>query len=182
MPIPSLYARSPRKTPLLRKRHIEACLKFDTTHLDKPMKYWECSLVRREKKFTFMSYYTPCLDKIWHCTSPWKHYTNSEVWRRKHHGVGLFLIAWYWQTSYSWRNDEQHSLTGASQEESAAIHQDDEDETWVDLPAEQRSKASSKNIQVNYLTWIQLNIYGNELMIKVHKRAPQKIQDLKTIC
>lgn len=36
-----LYARSPHKTPLLKKRHVEARLKFAAQHLDKPMLYWE---------------------------------------------------------------------------------------------------------------------------------------------
>ena len=34
-------SRSPCKTPLLKKRHVEACLKFATTHLENPVKYWE---------------------------------------------------------------------------------------------------------------------------------------------
>ncbi|XDV18053.1 hypothetical protein PO909_023826, partial [Leuciscus waleckii] len=36
-----LYARSPRKTPLLKKKHVEAHLKFAAQHLEKPVKYWE---------------------------------------------------------------------------------------------------------------------------------------------
>ena len=36
-----LYARSPRKTPLLKKKHVEAHLKFVAQDLDKPVKYWE---------------------------------------------------------------------------------------------------------------------------------------------
>ncbi len=36
-----LYARSPRKALLLKKKHVEACLKFAAQHLDKPMKYWQ---------------------------------------------------------------------------------------------------------------------------------------------
>ena len=33
------------------------------------------------------------------------HYTNSEVWRRKH-GLGLFHIWRHWQTSCNWRSNE----------------------------------------------------------------------------
>lgn len=32
-----LYARSPRKTPLLKKQHVEAPLKFAAQHLNKPV-------------------------------------------------------------------------------------------------------------------------------------------------
>ena len=36
-----LYAHSPSKTQLLKKKHVEAHLKFAAQHLDKPVKYWE---------------------------------------------------------------------------------------------------------------------------------------------
>ncbi|KAI3360643.1 hypothetical protein L3Q82_002508 [Scortum barcoo] len=36
-----LYGRSARKTPFLKKRHVEARLKFAKQHLDKPVEYWE---------------------------------------------------------------------------------------------------------------------------------------------
>ena len=36
-----LYKRPPQKTPLLKKKHVEARLKFAAQHLDKPVRYWE---------------------------------------------------------------------------------------------------------------------------------------------
>ncbi len=36
-----LYARSPRKPLLLKKKHVEARLKFAAQHLVKPTKYWQ---------------------------------------------------------------------------------------------------------------------------------------------
>ena len=45
-----LYARSPRKTPLLKKKHVEACLKFAAQHLNKPVKYWENTVWSDESK------------------------------------------------------------------------------------------------------------------------------------
>ena len=45
-----LYARSPGKTPLLKKKHVEACLKFAAQHLDKPVKYWENIVWSEESK------------------------------------------------------------------------------------------------------------------------------------
>ena len=35
------YGRSARKTPFLKKRHVEARLKFAKQYLDKPSEYWE---------------------------------------------------------------------------------------------------------------------------------------------
>lgn len=36
-----LYARPPRKTTLIKKKHVEAYLKFAAQHLDKPVKHCE---------------------------------------------------------------------------------------------------------------------------------------------
>lgn len=47
-----LYARSPCKTPLLTKKHVEACLKFAAQHLDKPVNYWENTPVSWEQNRT----------------------------------------------------------------------------------------------------------------------------------
>ncbi|KAI3354731.1 hypothetical protein L3Q82_004513 [Scortum barcoo] len=68
-----LYGRSARKTPFLKKRHVEARLKFAKQHLDKPVEYWENVVWSDETKielFVCLSYYTPCLEEKWHCTSP----------------------------------------------------------------------------------------------------------------
>lgn len=36
-----LCVRTPRETPLLKNKHVKACLKFTEQHLDKPVKYWK---------------------------------------------------------------------------------------------------------------------------------------------
>ena len=36
-----LFARMPRKKPLLTKKHIEARLRFVQQHIDKPYEFWE---------------------------------------------------------------------------------------------------------------------------------------------
>ncbi len=62
-----LYARSPRKALLLKKKHVEARLKTSLWNTGRIY----CSLVRWDKKFTlWMPQYTPCLEVKWHCTSP----------------------------------------------------------------------------------------------------------------
>ncbi|KAI3371502.1 hypothetical protein L3Q82_024087 [Scortum barcoo] len=48
-----LYGRSARKTPFLKKRHVEARLKFAKQHLDKPVEYWENVV------WTIMVYFLP---------------------------------------------------------------------------------------------------------------------------
>uniref|UniRef100_A0A9J7XAX4 Transposase Tc1-like domain-containing protein n=1 Tax=Cyprinus carpio carpio TaxID=630221 RepID=A0A9J7XAX4_CYPCA len=45
-----VHARSPRKTPLLNKKHVEARLKFAKEHLEKPVDYWETIVWSDESK------------------------------------------------------------------------------------------------------------------------------------
>ncbi len=45
-----IHARSPRKTPLLNKKHVEARLKFAKEHLEKPVDYWETIVWSDESK------------------------------------------------------------------------------------------------------------------------------------
>ena len=50
-----LCARSAHKTPLLKKRHVEACLKYAKQHLDKPVNYWEHVLWWDETKIVLLA-------------------------------------------------------------------------------------------------------------------------------
>ena len=53
-----LYGRSARKTPFLKKRHVEARLKFAKLHLDKPVEYWENVVWSDETKIELFSCHT----------------------------------------------------------------------------------------------------------------------------
>ena len=92
-----LYARSTGKTPLLKKKHVEACLKFAAQHLDKPVKYWE-NIVWSESKIELFGCHHA--HHVWR-TEGTAHHPNSEVWRWEHHGVGLLFSIRYWQTSHN---------------------------------------------------------------------------------
>ena len=46
-----LHSRFPKKTPLLKPRHVKARLKFAHEHLDKPASFWERILWPDETKF-----------------------------------------------------------------------------------------------------------------------------------
>lgn len=45
-----LYPHSPGETPLLKKRQVEAYLKFVEWHSDKPVKYWQTKVWPHETK------------------------------------------------------------------------------------------------------------------------------------
>lgn len=97
-----LYARSPCKTPLLKKKHGEDRLKFPARHLDKPMKYWENIVWSEETKISLFRCHNT--HHVWRrngCTLPQKHQTNSEVWSWEHPDVRLFFSIRYWHTSYN---------------------------------------------------------------------------------
>lgn len=102
----SFHTQLPRKTPLLKKRHVEACLKFATQHLEKPVDYWKNVVWSDETQMEIFSNNTRC--HVWRRNGSAydPKYTYSEVQRWKHYGTGLFLFSWYWQNLNCWREDE----------------------------------------------------------------------------
>lgn len=110
-------------------------------------------------------------------------HTTQHVWWHFGGGSVMARDSWYRQTSYNWLNDEWGHVLRDSWNESAAIHQGDEDKTWVDLPAGQRSETLSWFECPS--PWLDLNPAEHlwkELKVRVNKRAPEHFQDLKTIC
>ena len=94
-----IYSRSPRKTPLLKTRHVIARLKFAREHLQKLVHFWDKILWSDETKLELFG-----------------RNSSRHVWRRngsaydpkntiptiKHSGpsinLRLFFILWYRQT------------------------------------------------------------------------------------
>ncbi|KAF7650634.1 hypothetical protein LDENG_00123010, partial [Lucifuga dentata] len=87
-----LYAHSPHKTPLLKKKHVEAPLKFAAQHLDK-----------HESKIELFGCHNT--HHVWR-TNGTAHHPKNTIPTVKFgggniHGVGLFFSIRYWQTSYN---------------------------------------------------------------------------------
>ena len=67
-----IYSRSPRKTPVLKTRHVIARLNFAREYLEKPAHFWDKCLWSDETKLElsgalWWKHLTACLEKERHC-------------------------------------------------------------------------------------------------------------------
>ncbi len=79
-----LHALSPWNTPLLKKRHVEACLKFDT-HMEKPVDYW--------------------VNVVWSDKAKIKLFGNNMMFRREtalHLSLKIPYLQWNSEVEASW--------------------------------------------------------------------------------
>ncbi len=111
-----IHARSPRKTPLLNKKHVEARLKFAKEHLEKPVDYWETIVWSDESKIELLAVIST--HHVWRrngtATTPRTPYQQLSLGVEASWFGACFSARGYWQTSYYWRQDEWRNVPGHS--------------------------------------------------------------------
>lgn len=94
-----LCARSPQKTPSLKNRHVEACMKFLQNILGSLgiIGRMSCDQTKSDFPATKQS---NMLGEEMALHMSQKHHTCLEVQRWKHHVMCLFLFSWLWHLTF----------------------------------------------------------------------------------
>ena len=95
-----LYVRVARRKPLLKKAHLESCLRCAKKPLQRFWSHMAKSFVvwQNEDGTFWPKCKTLCLVQTQHSTSPKEHHPDCEAWWWQHHVIGLFLISRDWGT------------------------------------------------------------------------------------
>ena len=80
-----------RKVPLLKKAHVQACLKLAKEHLDDPEEAWEKVMWSDETKIELFGINST--RRVWkkRKVQPQEHNPHCEAWRWKPNALGVFL-------------------------------------------------------------------------------------------
>ena len=191
-------SRTPRKTPLLQRRHVQARLKYANDHLNKPAAFWDSVLWSDETKIELFG--RNSTGHVWrkkneayapHCTIPTVKFGGGSimVWGCFcSSGVGNIHIVEGTMNGKKYReileNNLLTSVRSLELKRGWTFQQDNDPKHTAN-----ETKEWFKKKRINVLEWPSqspdMNPIENlwrELKLNVQKRGPRNITELKEIC
>jgi transposase len=86
-----LKSCSARKVPLLKKKHVQARMKFAIHHLDDSEEAWKKVMWSDETKIELFGLNSSCLEGKEHRVQPKEHHPHRQAWWWQHHALGVLF-------------------------------------------------------------------------------------------
>lgn len=193
-----LRSRTPRKTPLLCKRHVQARLKYANDHLNKPAAFWDSVLWSDETKIELFGRNSAC--HVWRKTND-AYKPNCTIPTVKHGGGSIMVWGCFCSSGVGSIHIIDGTMNGKKYREILedklllsvrslklkrgwTFQQDNDPKHTAN-----ETKEWFRKKRINVLEWPSqspdMNPIENlwrELKLNVQKRGPKNITELKAMC